>query len=156
MPTLNLRGLDEETAARLKEAARQRGVSVSRHALEILRRGVGLAPRSRTDRHHDLDPLAGTWTSADAEGFERSLSAFEQVDGDLWRCNGSCSRRTRTPHSSAASRAPSTSSRWPIPTNDLWVAATALEHGYGLFTYDSHFQFINGLLMGSRPEDFLP
>ena len=44
----------------------------------------------------------------------------------------------------------------PIPTNDLWVAATALEHGFGLFTYDSHFRAVDGLLAGSRPEDFLP
>ena len=44
----------------------------------------------------------------------------------------------------------------PIPTSDLWVAATALEHGYGLFTYDTHFRFIDGLLMSRRPDDFLP
>lgn len=44
----------------------------------------------------------------------------------------------------------------PIPTNDLWVAATALEHGLGLFTYDRHFQTVDGLIAGSRPEDFLP
>jgi len=44
----------------------------------------------------------------------------------------------------------------PIPTNDLWVAASALEHGFALFTYDSHFRAVDGLLAGSRPEDFLP
>lgn len=44
----------------------------------------------------------------------------------------------------------------PIPTNDLWVAATAQEHGYSLFTYDEHFALIEGLLAGNRLEDFLP
>ena len=44
----------------------------------------------------------------------------------------------------------------PIPTNDLWIAATALEHGFALFTYDGHFRAVDGLLAGSRPEDFLP
>jgi tRNA(fMet)-specific endonuclease VapC len=44
----------------------------------------------------------------------------------------------------------------PIPTNDLWVAATALEHGFALFTYDGHFRSVDGLLAGSRPDDFLP
>lgn len=44
----------------------------------------------------------------------------------------------------------------PIPTNDLWIAATAQEHGYRLFTRDDHFRAVEGLLTGSRPEDFLP
>ncbi len=27
----------------------------------------------------------------------------------------------------------------PIPTNDIWIAATAIEHSLPLFTYDRHF-----------------
>jgi len=42
-----------------------------------------------------------------------------------------------------------------IPTNDLWIAATALEHGYAIFTYDRHFKEIDGLLIGSKPSDLL-
>lgn len=33
----------------------------------------------------------------------------------------------------------------PIPTNDLWIAATAMQHGLAIFTYDRHFQIIQGL-----------
>ncbi len=33
----------------------------------------------------------------------------------------------------------------PIPTNDLWIAATALEHGLFIFTLDKHFNHISGL-----------
>lgn len=44
----------------------------------------------------------------------------------------------------------------PIPTNDLWVAATAQEYGYALFTFAGHFGAVEGLLTGRRPEDFLP
>lgn len=33
----------------------------------------------------------------------------------------------------------------PIPTNDLWIAASALQHDLTLFTYDKHFRFIDGL-----------
>ena len=43
----------------------------------------------------------------------------------------------------------------PIPTNDLWIAATVLEHGLALFTYDKHFEAVEGILSGNRPEDFL-
>lgn len=44
----------------------------------------------------------------------------------------------------------------PIPTNDLWIAATALQHGLTVFTYDKHFIDIDGILAGNRPEIFLP
>ncbi len=33
----------------------------------------------------------------------------------------------------------------PIPTNDLWVAASAMRHGLALFTYDEHFAISPGL-----------
>jgi predicted nucleic acid-binding protein len=35
----------------------------------------------------------------------------------------------------------------PIPTNDIWIAATALETGARLVTYDSHFGNIPGLIV---------
>ncbi len=39
----------------------------------------------------------------------------------------------------------------PIPTNDLWIAAAALQHGACLATMDRHFRPIAGLLL-STPE----
>ncbi len=44
----------------------------------------------------------------------------------------------------------------PIPTNDLWVAASALEHGYAVYTHDEHFREIDGLVTGKSPAAFLP
>ena len=44
----------------------------------------------------------------------------------------------------------------PIPTNDLWIAASALEHGAALLTRDSHFGQIDGLRCGQKLDDFLP
>jgi tRNA(fMet)-specific endonuclease VapC len=35
----------------------------------------------------------------------------------------------------------------PVPTNDLWIAASAMQHGLALYTLDVHFQKINGLLL---------
>ncbi len=35
----------------------------------------------------------------------------------------------------------------PIPANDLWIAASAMQHGLALYTQDSHFKAIDGLLM---------
>lgn len=40
----------------------------------------------------------------------------------------------------------------PIPTNDMWIAAIALQHESALFTYDAHFQQIQTLQSGSTAE----
>ena len=42
----------------------------------------------------------------------------------------------------------------PIPTNDMWIAATALQYNLALFSYDKHFQAIDGLITGSGIADF--
>lgn len=34
----------------------------------------------------------------------------------------------------------------PIPENDLWIAATALETGTRLISYDTHFDQVGGLV----------
>lgn len=43
----------------------------------------------------------------------------------------------------------------PIPTNDMWIAAQALEHGCMVCTYDKHFNAIDGLLTGNILTDFI-
>ena len=35
----------------------------------------------------------------------------------------------------------------PIPTNDIWIAAVAFQHGYKLFTKDKHFDSVPGLVL---------
>lgn len=35
----------------------------------------------------------------------------------------------------------------PIPTNDIWIAAAALELGCRLFAYDGHYEHVPGLIV---------
>jgi len=35
----------------------------------------------------------------------------------------------------------------PIPTHDIWIAATALQHGLKLYTNDRHFKYVPGLVL---------
>ena len=35
----------------------------------------------------------------------------------------------------------------PIPMNDVWIAASCMEHGARLLTFDAHFSSIDGLLL---------
>ncbi len=34
----------------------------------------------------------------------------------------------------------------PIPINDVWIAASCMEHGARLLSLDTHFRYIEGLL----------
>ncbi|PDW00398.1 type II toxin-antitoxin system VapC family toxin [Candidatus Chloroploca asiatica] len=43
----------------------------------------------------------------------------------------------------------------PIPTNDMWIAASALQTGCALFSFDGHFQHIDGLVLGTSTIDLL-
>lgn len=40
----------------------------------------------------------------------------------------------------------------PIPTNDMWIAAQALEHGSIICSFDAHFNEIDGLLVATSLE----
>ena len=35
----------------------------------------------------------------------------------------------------------------PIPTNDIWIAANAMKHGLALYSFDVHFEEIEGLVL---------
>lgn len=35
----------------------------------------------------------------------------------------------------------------PIPTNDIWIAALAQQHGFPLFSRDRHFEAVTGLVL---------
>lgn len=37
----------------------------------------------------------------------------------------------------------------PIPTNDIWIASVAFQHGLRLFSKDQHFKKVKGLILVS-------
>ena len=43
----------------------------------------------------------------------------------------------------------------PIPTNDMWLAATARQYDLAIFSYDAHFHEIDGIHIGTVLQDFL-
>ena len=44
----------------------------------------------------------------------------------------------------------------PIPSNDLWIAASSLEHGAMLFSLDAHFARVPGLRLVRNWAEVLP
>jgi len=53
--------------------------------------------------------------------------------------------RAETSEHYAEVRAELKSAGRPIPSNDVWIAALARQHGYALVSRDEHFQAVRGL-----------
>ncbi len=71
---------------------------------------------------------------------EARLSWFLSQDGvSVLAIDGAISHRYAQVHDRLKRRGK------PIPTNDLWIAAIALEHGLVLYTRDAHFKHVAGL-----------
>ena len=43
----------------------------------------------------------------------------------------------------------------PIPTNDMWIAATAKQYNLGVFSNDKHFKYIDNLKVIFKPQDLM-
>jgi hypothetical protein len=76
-----IRDVSADVDSALRKHAVREGSSLNAVALEALKAGAGVG--DQCVRHHDLDPLAGTWVQDDA--FDKALEVFEQIDKDLWK-----------------------------------------------------------------------
>jgi len=82
---MTLRGMDEQCAVALKERARQEGTSLNALMLKLLKESLGINKKKRTTEYHDLDSLAGTWSTSDAAEFAQATAVFEKIDEDMWK-----------------------------------------------------------------------
>lgn len=77
--------LDRTATNWIEQEAHRSGVPVEQIVRQLIYNGLELVRRrSRGQRHHDLDALAGTWTSAEAEEFNRSIATLDEIDQTLW------------------------------------------------------------------------
>ena len=88
---LTLRGFDRDLEESLRQLARERGISLNRAALTLMRRGAGLekpeaegSPR-RGKIGNSLDKFFGVWTKEESREFLRSIEHFEEIDEEHWK-----------------------------------------------------------------------
>ncbi len=87
MNQLTLSGFDEKLASRIRQLAKQEGLSLSQAALRLLRLGAGLDQPKDADGivGSSLDHLIGTWAAAEAAEVNNALKDFEQIDESMWK-----------------------------------------------------------------------
>lgn len=76
-----VRQIPRELDRRLRNLARQRGMSLNAFIVESLARQADLAPEQA--RYHDLDDLIGKWVHDDE--LEAALQDQRRIDEDMWK-----------------------------------------------------------------------
>jgi hypothetical protein len=87
MDQLSLRGFDKELERRLRQLARQEGISLNRAALLLMRRGAGLEAGGGQGSDvvgATLDGLIGRWSTSQEKAFLEGIRALAAVDESLW------------------------------------------------------------------------
>jgi len=87
MNQLTIRGFGDDLRREIEALSRERGISLNRAAVLLIRRGAGLDDdRARAKVIGDsLDEFIGSWTAEDEAEFLGIIEAMEQIDDELWR-----------------------------------------------------------------------
>lgn len=87
MTQLTIRNFPPELGREIRLLAKNRGWSLNKAAVFLLKRGAGLDEESETKGiGNGLDSFIGTWEKAESDTFDKNVTdAFESVDEDLWK-----------------------------------------------------------------------
>jgi hypothetical protein len=71
----------------IEALARERGISLNRAAVLLIRQGAGLDDDGAHSKviGDSLDEFIGSWTAEDEAEFLGTIEAMEQIDDELWR-----------------------------------------------------------------------
>jgi hypothetical protein len=83
MSTFTIRCPDSTLGELLRRESRKRGESINKIVIETLENSLAGAGRHR--RFRDLDHLAGTWSDAELEEFNKAVAALQRIDPEDWQ-----------------------------------------------------------------------
>jgi|Deesub1362B_J571_1020462.scaffolds.fasta_scaffold01459_4 hypothetical protein len=84
MKSITIHGLDGPLDKRIREKARQMGLSLNKTIKKLLAESVGLQePEPRDHREEFLD-LFGIWTKEEAEDFHKNIREIRKLDPEDW------------------------------------------------------------------------
>ena len=82
---LTIRPLDSTATQWIEHEARRTGMPVEDVVRQLIYRGLEVErQKSRRQRYHDLDSLAGTWSAAEADEFHHAIADLNHIDPTLW------------------------------------------------------------------------
>lgn len=79
----NLRGIPSEIMNILKKEAKRLHMSVNSLTLKLIEQSLGISHEKFI--YHDLDHLAGSWSSEEEKIFNKETKFFEKIDKEMWK-----------------------------------------------------------------------
>ncbi len=84
MKAITIRGIEEYTSEKLKQAAKDEGKSVNQFILDMVQERLGLRKRKYTAVFNDLDHLFGKWSDEEFTRIQGKIDKERKIDKDLW------------------------------------------------------------------------
>ena len=85
MKASTLRNLPPDLDQAIRKRARGKRMSVNKAVIGLLEDHLTQDKTKRTELHHDLDNLCGSWTEDAAAAFDRVLAKQRTIDQDVWK-----------------------------------------------------------------------
>jgi hypothetical protein len=82
MSQITLRKLPRDLERLVRRQARSRRLSLNKTIIALLKGSLGIADDDQ--KGTGLAALAGTWSAAEAEEFDRNTAFLEQIDRGVW------------------------------------------------------------------------
>jgi len=117
-------------------------------AVAVLNGALDLSPHRASGTELYLSAIVAGELCFGAEKSERVEQNLSAIDRLIARCPVIPCDATTARHYARLRNRLRGKGR-PIPENDLWIAATAIEHGLVLVSRDEHFDQVEGLLVES-------
>jgi plasmid stability protein len=85
MKAITLRNLPSDLDKAIRKRARGKRMSVNKAVIGLLEEHLTQGKMKRTELHHDLDDLCGSWTEDTAAAFDQALAKQRAIDSDVWK-----------------------------------------------------------------------
>ncbi|WP_305046010.1 hypothetical protein [Geoalkalibacter sp.] len=88
MRQVTLRGIPDDVEAAAREEARNKGISLNKALVSLLRRGADqqaqATRRRRPKAKSEFSVFVGLWDDAQGDAFDEALAEQRQIDDELW------------------------------------------------------------------------
>ncbi|MFH0845586.1 MAG: toxin-antitoxin system HicB family antitoxin [Pseudomonadota bacterium] len=86
MKNITVRGVDDALDKKLREKAREKGVSINQFVIDALKEQLGLKKGKKyTVVHSDLDHLFGRWSEEEFQRIQGKIDTERVIDKELWK-----------------------------------------------------------------------
>ena len=85
MTQITLRGMDDEVEKTIRRMAKEKGTSLNKVVLDMIRQHAGLKKKRLERPGESLRKMAGGWSKKQAADFIESIKPCEQIDEAMWK-----------------------------------------------------------------------